>query len=78
MKLKMIGYTHGHTRSAYKFFVENPEGNRTPVRSWNRWEDNIKIYLEEIGWECVAVGGDLWRAVVNTIMNFRFHERWKL
>jgi hypothetical protein len=50
----------------------------TPVR---RWEDNIKMDLREIGWEIVewihlAQDRDLWRAVVNTVMNQAFHKRW--
>jgi hypothetical protein len=41
-----------------------------------RWEDNIRMYLREIGWEGVywihlAQDRDRWRAVVNTITNRR-------
>jgi hypothetical protein len=41
-----------------------------------RWVDNIKMDLREIGWDGVdwidlAQDRDQWRAVVNTVMNFR-------
>jgi hypothetical protein len=41
-----------------------------------RWEDNIKIYLWELGWGGVdwidlAQNKDQWRALVNTEMNLK-------
>lgn len=30
------------------------EGKRELRRSKHRWEDDIKMYLKEIGWECVG------------------------
>jgi hypothetical protein len=41
--------------------------------------DNIKMDLREIGWDGMdwidlAQDGDQWRALVNTVMNFRFHK----
>jgi hypothetical protein len=47
--------------------VEKPEGKRTLVRARRRWEDSIKMDLQEVGWGC----GDRWRALVSTVMNFR-------
>jgi hypothetical protein len=29
--------------------VEEPEGKRPLERLWRRWEDNIKIVLQEVG-----------------------------
>jgi hypothetical protein len=51
-----------------------PERNRPLGRPRRRWEDNIKVYLREIGWEGVdwmhlAQDRDQWCAVVNTVMN---------
>jgi hypothetical protein len=41
-----------------------------------RWVDNIKMDLREIGWDVVdwmdmAQDRDQWRALVNTVLNFR-------
>ena len=33
--------------------VGNPEGKRPLGRPRRRWEDNIKIDLQEVGWESV-------------------------
>jgi len=32
------------------FWWENPEGKRQLGRPRHRWEDNIKIYLQDLGW----------------------------
>ena len=41
-----------------------------------RWEDNIKMDLEEVGrgcadWMELAKDRDRWRALVSTVMSFR-------
>jgi hypothetical protein len=51
-----------------------PIGKRPLRRPRLRWENNIKMYLGEIGWEGVewihvAQDRDWWRALVNTVMN---------
>jgi hypothetical protein len=56
--------------------VGKPEGRRPLGRFRRRWEDNIKINLREIGWGGMdwihlAQDRDQWRALVNTVMNFR-------
>jgi hypothetical protein len=35
---------------AYVIFVGKPEGKRTLERPRCRWEDNIKMDFQEIGW----------------------------
>jgi hypothetical protein len=52
------------------------EGKRPLGRPRRRWADNIKIDLREIGWGGMygvqlAEDRDQWRALVNTVMNFR-------
>jgi hypothetical protein len=56
--------------------VGKPEGKRPLERNRRKWEDNIKIDLREIGWDgmdCIDLDQDRnqWRALVNTVMNFR-------
>ena len=33
------------------FLVQTPEGKRPLGRPRHRWDDNIKIDLQEVGWE---------------------------
>jgi len=63
-------------RNAYKILVKKPEGKKPLGRSRRRWEDNISMYIREIGWEGVNwihVTQDRvqWRIFVNTVMNLR-------
>jgi hypothetical protein len=61
-------------RNTYRILVGKPEGKRPLARSKRRWVDNIKMDLREIGWDYwidLAQDGDQWRALVNTVMNFR-------
>jgi hypothetical protein len=44
-----------------------------------RWDDTIKMPLQEVGWEGMdsidmAQDRDRWRALVNAVINFRFHK----
>jgi hypothetical protein len=52
-----------------------PEGKRPSGKPRRRWEDNIKMDLQEEGgrgdWMELAQDRDRWRALVNTVMNFR-------
>jgi len=66
----------GERRGVYKVFVGKPEGKRPLGRPRLRWEDNIKIALQEMGcrgmdWIELAQDMDRWRALVNTVMNLR-------
>jgi len=49
---------------------------KTPMgRPRRRWEDNIKMDIQEVGgdgdWMELAQDRDRWRALVNTVMNLR-------
>ena len=51
-----------------------PEGKRPLGRPRHRWEDNIKMDLQEVGcggmdWIELALDRDRWRALVNAVMN---------
>jgi hypothetical protein len=53
-----------------------PDGKRPLGRTRHRWEDNIKIDLQEVGrgcgdWMELAQDRDRWRALVIRVMNFR-------
>ena len=53
-----------------------PAGNRPLGRPSRRWDDNIKIDLQEVGrggmdWMKLAQDRDRWRALVNAVMNLR-------
>ena len=62
-------------RGVHKVLVGKPEGKRLLGRPRCRWEDNIKMDLQEVGkgcgdWMELAQGRDRWRALVSTVMNF--------
>jgi hypothetical protein len=40
----------GHRRGAYKVLVRRPEGKRPFGRPRRRWEGNIKMDRQEVGW----------------------------
>ena len=60
----------GEERGVHRVLVGKPLG-----RPRRRWEDNIKMDLREVGrggdWMELAQNRDRWRALVNTVMNFR-------
>ena len=40
----------GERRVVYRVLVRKPEGKRPLGRPRRRWEDNIKMDLQEVGW----------------------------
>jgi len=63
----------GERRGAYSVLVGKPEGERPLGRPRCRWEDNIKIDLQEVGyggmdWIDLAQDTDRWCALVNAVM----------
>jgi hypothetical protein len=68
--------TNGGRGNAYRVLVGKPEAKRPLGRLRRRWVDNIKMDLREIGWSGMdwidlAQDRDQWRALMNTVMNFR-------
>jgi hypothetical protein len=66
----------GEERDVYRVLVGKPEGKRPLEKPRRRWEDNIKMDLQEVGcggmdWIGLAQGTDRWRAIVNAVMNLR-------
>jgi hypothetical protein len=66
----------GEDRDVYRVLVGKPEGKRPLGIPRRRWEDNIKMDLQEVGggrgdWMELAQDKDRWRALVGTVGNFR-------
>jgi hypothetical protein len=40
-------------RNTYRVLVGKPDGRIPVARPGRRWEDNIEVYLREIGWGCM-------------------------
>ena len=64
----------GERRGVYRVLVGKPEGKRPFGRPRRRWEDNIKMNLQEVGcggMDCIelAQDRDRWRVLVNAVMN---------
>ena len=66
----------GERRGVYRVLVRKPEKKRPLGRPSLRWEDNIEMDFQEVGfggmdWIELAQDRDRWRALVNAVMNFR-------
>ena len=62
--------------SAFKILIGKPTGKRPLGRPRRRWEDNIRMDLEEISinagnWVDSAQDRNYWRALVNVALNLR-------
>ena len=60
----------------YRVLVGKPEGKRPLGRARRRWEDNIKVDLQEVrggfgDWMELAQDRDRWPALVSMVMNLR-------
>ena len=60
----------------HKLLAGKPEGKRPLGIPRRKWEDNIKMDLQEVGrgcgdWMELTQDRDRWRALVSTVMNFR-------
>jgi len=63
-------------RGVYRVLVGKSKGKKPFGRPRLRWEDNIKMELQEVGctgmdWIKLAQDRDRWRALVNAVMSFR-------
>ena len=66
----------GERRGVYRALVGKPEGKRPLGRPMLRWEDNIKMDIQEVecggmDWIELAQDKDRWRALVNVVINIR-------
>jgi len=65
---------YGEKGGVCSVLAGKPEGKRQLGRPRHRWEDNIKMYLQEVrcggmDWIDMAQDRDSWRALVNAVMN---------
>jgi hypothetical protein len=66
----------GQERKVHRVLVGKPERKRPLGRPRRRWEDNIKMVLQEVGgghgdWIELAQDRDGWRALESTVKKFR-------
>jgi hypothetical protein len=68
--------TYGRQERCIQGLVGRSEGKRPFGRPRHRWEDNIKIDLQEVvwggmAWIDLAQDRDRWWALVNAVMNLQ-------
>jgi hypothetical protein len=78
MRMRLAGHVARmvEKRIEYKILVRKPEGRGPLGRTRRMCVDNIKVNLRVIGWDCMdcidlAQNRELWRALMNTVMNLR-------
>jgi hypothetical protein len=76
--MRWLGYVArvGDRRVAYRVLVEKPDGKRPLGGPRLRWEDNIKMDLQEVEWGGMdwidmVQDRDRWRALVSAVTNLR-------
>ena len=76
-RMRWVGHVArmGEGRGVHRVLVGKPEGKGPLGKPRRRWEDNIKMGLQEVGGGCgdwmeLAQNRDRWRALVSTVMNF--------
>jgi hypothetical protein len=66
----------GEGRGVPRILVRKPEGKRPLGSSRHRWENNIKMDLQEVGggfgdWMELAQDRDRWQVLLSTVRNLR-------
>jgi len=74
--MRCVGHAGERRGEAYRVLVGKPEEKRLLGRPRRRWEDNIKMDLQEVGcggidWIELAQDRDRWRTLVNAVMNLQ-------
>jgi len=80
-RLRWVGHVArmGEGRGVCRVLLGKPEGKRPLGRPRLRWEDNIKMDLQQVAcggmdWIELTQDRDRWRALVNAVMNLRVHK----
>jgi hypothetical protein len=79
--MRWAGYVArmGEGRGMYRVLVGKSEGKRPLGRPRRRWEDNIRMDLQEMGCGCedwigLAQDRDRWLALVSAVMNLAANQ----
>jgi len=79
--MRRAGYVarRGERRGAYRVLVGKREGKSPHGRTRLRWEDNIKMDLQEVGcggmdWIDLAQDSDRWQTLVIAVINLQVHK----
>jgi hypothetical protein len=77
-RMRLAGHVArmGKERGVHRVLVGKPEGKKPLGRPRRRWEDNIKMDVQDVGggrgdWMELAQDRERWRALVSTIKNLR-------
>jgi hypothetical protein len=77
-RLRWMGHVArmGEGRGVYRVLVGKSEGKRPLGRPRRRWEDNVRMDLQEVGCGCgdwigLAQDRDRWRALVSVVRKLR-------
>jgi hypothetical protein len=67
---------NGEERGVYRVLVGKPEDMKPLGRLRSRWEDNIRMDIQEVGcggMNCIGLAQDRgrWRAIVNAVIKLR-------
>ena len=76
LNILIIYVPWGEWRGVHRVLVGKPEGKRPLGRPRRRWEDNIKMDLQEVGggcgdWMDLTQDRDRWRTLVSSVRNLR-------
>jgi hypothetical protein len=74
----------GERRDVYRVLVRKPKRKRPHGKFKRRWEDNIKMDIQEVElggggrMDCIdlAKDTDRWRVILNAVLNIGFHKIW--
>jgi hypothetical protein len=71
-RMRWAGYVarRGEKRGAYSILVGRPEGRRPIGRPMHRWEDNIKMDLQDVGWGMAGLSW-LWIGTIGGLFCMR-------